>query len=299
MVRVDSEMITTLRQCAILSMDNLDDFECYDFLIDEPLRQLGWETHTVSWRDESIDWNQFEVVIIRSPWDYQQQPDNFMAVLKKIKASSARLENNFQLVEWNFNKKYLIDLEKHGIEIVPTLWKTSWQANEIETYFEYYQSDEMVVKPVISANADNTYWLKKNNYKQYLKAMEKSFSAIDYMVQPFMPAITNEGEYSLFYFAGDYSHCILKTPAEDDFRVQEEHGSSLKLIQPEESLRQHADKVQRQLKPQPLYSRIDLVRTKSGFAVMEVELIEPSLYFNMDPASPLRFALAFDKWMSK
>ncbi len=291
-------MTNKFRQCGILSMDNLDDFECYDDLLNEPLKQLGWETHTVSWRDESIEWDRFEVVIIRSPWDYQQHPDEFMAVLRKIEASNARLENNVQLVEWNLNKSYLIELESNAIEIVPTMWKKTWQPNEIDCYFDYYNTQQIIIKPVISANADNTYWLKKGSFHQHLSAMEKSFSSIDHMVQPFMPAITDEGEFSLFYFAGEYSHCILKTPGKDDFRVQEEHGSSLKLVKPEENLLAHANKVQQQLKPEPLYSRVDLVRTDSGFALMEVELIEPSLYFNMDPASPLRFALAFDKWMT-
>ncbi len=291
-------MTNKFRQCGILSMDNLDDFECYDDLLNEPLKQLGWETHTVSWRDESIEWDRFEVVIIRSPWDYQQHPDEFMAVLRKIEASNARLENNVQLVEWNLNKSYLIELESNAIEIVPTMWKKTWQPNEIDCYFDYYNTQQIIIKPVISANADNTYWLKKDSFHQHLSAMEKSFSSIDHMVQPFMPAITDEGEFSLFYFAGEYSHCILKTPSKDDFRVQEEHGSSLKLVKPEENLLAHANKVQQQLKPEPLYSRVDLVRTDSGFALMEVELIEPSLYFNMDPASPLRFALAFDKWMT-
>jgi len=279
-------------------MDSLEEFECYDNLLDAPLAQLDWETETISWRDKNVDWDQFEVVIIRSPWDYQQHPTEFMEVLKTIEASKSRLENNFELVKWNFNKSYLMELETNGIEIVPTMWKRSWQSNEIECYFEYYRTDQIILKPVISANADNTYWLKKADFQQQLEAMEASFSSIDYMVQPFMEAITNEGEFSLFYFGGEYSHCILKTPEKDDFRVQEEHGSSLKLVKPEENLLAHANKVQQQLKPEPLYSRIDLVRTETGFALMEVELIEPSLYFNMDPASPLRFALAFDKWMT-
>ncbi len=292
-------MTESNRRCAILSMDNLEDFECYDNLLDAPLAKLGWKTDTISWRDRNVDWDQFEVVIIRSPWDYQQHPVEFMEVLKTIEASKARLENNFELVKWNFNKSYLMELETNGIEIVPTMWKRSWQDNEIDCYFEYYRCNEIVIKPVISANADNTYWLKKDDFKQHLSAMEQSFSKIDYMVQPFMDAIVNEGEYSLFYFAGEYSHCILKIPASNDFRVQEEHGSSLKLVAPEATLIQHAEQVLKQLKPAPLYARIDLVRTETGFALMEVELIEPSLYFNMDPASPLRFALAFDKWMTK
>ncbi len=286
-----------IKNCAILSMDNLEDFECYDNLLDEPLLQLGWKTHTVSWRDKAIDWDQFDAVIIRSPWDYQQDAEAFLDVLRSIEQSTAHLENSLELVEWNINKKYLMELETAGIEIVPTMWKRGWQQAEVACYFEYYNCDEIVIKPVISANADNTYWLKRDNFEDFFSQMELSFSDIDFMVQPFMDAIVIEGEFSLFYFAGEYSHCILKTPASEDFRVQEEHGSSIIAVEADAELLHYAKKVQQELSPKPLYSRVDLVRSKTGFAVMEVELIEPSLYFNKDPASPLRFALAFDKWM--
>ena len=281
----------------MLSMDNLNGFDCYDHLLDEPLLQLGWKTETVSWHTKNVDWNQFEAVIIRSTWDYQNHPKAFLQVLRTIDASTAHLENSLALIEWNINKKYLIDLESNGIEIVPTLWKRGWQQSEVSCYFEYYNCDEIVIKPVVSANADNTYWLKRDDFEAHFAAMENAFRDVDFMVQPFIDAIISEGEFSLFFFAGKFSHCILKTPAVDDFRVQEEHGSSIEAVAADAELLAHAVRVQQQLNPPPLYSRIDLVRTKTGFAVMEVELIEPSLYFNKAPASALKFALAFDDWM--
>ena len=114
-----------LKHCAILSMDQLDDFESYDDLLDEPLANIGWKTRTVSWRDNSIDWNQFDVVVIRSTWDYQDDPDLFIQQLKRIDQSSARLENPLELVLWNINKTYLKELEQKGSCIVPTLWGKS------------------------------------------------------------------------------------------------------------------------------------------------------------------------------
>ena len=90
---------------------------------------------------------------------------------------------------------------------------------------------------------------------------------------------------------------ILKKPAKNDFRVQEEHGGTLK-VEPEQSLLRQTAQVIQQLSPCPLYSRLDFVRAQTGFTIMEVELIEPSLHFNMDEESPERFARVFDKWAS-
>ncbi|MBT3205705.1 MAG: hypothetical protein HOM14_20225 [Gammaproteobacteria bacterium] len=287
------------KQCAILSMDKLDDFESYDVLLDEPLANLGWKTHTVSWRDNSIDWNQFDVVVIRSTWDYQDDPELFIQQLKCIDQSSARLENPLELVLWNINKTYLKDLEQKGSYIVPTLWGKSLQQTELLAYFKQLQVDEIVIKPVISANADNTFRLTMNQAESLSDKLLSIFSTKEFMVQPFMQSIITEGEFSLFFFGGKYSHAILKKPKQHDFRVQEEHGGTLLKIEPEKALLQQAKKLNQLLSPDPLYSRLDFVRTQTGFAIMEVELIEPSLYFNMDQFSAERFANAFNEWMNK
>ncbi|MCK4708856.1 MAG: hypothetical protein KAU21_09585 [Gammaproteobacteria bacterium] len=284
--------------CAILSMDSLNDFESYDALLDKPLARRGWDTETVSWRDTNIDWNRYDVVLIRSPWDYQDDPELFIQVLKRIDSSSARLENPLQLVLWNIKKTYLQSLHENGMPIVPTLWPKQLTRTDLVAYFERLQVSEIIIKPVISANADNTYRLNRNQAHKLADELISIFSEREFMVQPFIHSIIDEGEFSLFFFAGEYSHAILKKPAENDFRVQEEHGGTLLKVEPEKSLLQQALQVNQQLSPTPLYSRLDFVRTETGFAIMEVELIEPSLYFNMDEESPERFARIFDKWIS-
>lgn len=278
-------------------MDCLDDFEVYDYLLDQPLLAHGWKTHLVSWRNEQVDWNDFDVVLIRSPWDYQDAPEQFLRILETIDASSATLENSLATVQWNINKKYLRELESKGVTIVPTIWKEQFDASEVATYFSHFNTEQLVIKPCVSANADNTFWLTKHNVDEYLSQLERIFAQRDHMVQPFMEHIVSEGEFSCFFFDGNYSHSILKTPKKDDFRVQEEHGGQLKLITPEPKLMEQALFSIQQLAQMPMYARVDFVRFNDEFAMMEAELIEPSLYFNMDDQSAQRFADAFAaKW---
>jgi hypothetical protein len=276
-------------------MDSLAGYVSDDELAIEPLRNLGWNVETVSWRDKAVDWSDFEAVIIRTPWDYQREPEAFLKVLREIDRSNARLENSLRIVEWNLSKLYLRDLEKAKIKIVPTVWgKEKIDETLFQSWLKYFGTNEIVVKPTVSATAEFTYRLE-----HFTPELTEIFAAREFMIQPFMPNITSEGEFSLFYFGGCYSHTILKTPKRFDFRVQEEHGGIIQLAKPSEDLLKTASEVFEFIKPRPLYARIDFVRDASGdFALMELELIEPALYFRMDEDAPKRFARAFDDWMN-
>ena len=282
-----------MKNCAILTMDSLDEFEVYDYLLDQPLSVLGWQTQLVSWRDQQVNWNDFDAVIIRSPWDYQDDAKGFLKVLAAIEQSSAHLENSLAIVRWNIDKIYLQELTEKQVKIVPTLWQEGFCEDRLTTYFTHFDVEQIILKPRISANADNTFWLHKHNYQEHLAELKLAFSARAFMVQPFMESILNEGEYSLFYFNGQYSHAILKIPKNNDFRVQEEHGGRLISVEPENKLIIQAEKTLVALAEVPLYARLDFVRYQQSFALMEAELIEPSLYFNMDKNSAARFANAF------
>lgn len=283
----------TMKRCAFLSMNSLEDFFAYDEMLFEPLAKLGWQAEEVSWRKRDTDWDLYDVVVIRSTWDYQTDPQAFLACLEKIEASTAHLENSLKLVKWNVSKDYLKDIENQGITIVPTLWIEHFDLVDVTKSFDHFSSNQIVIKPLVSANADHTYRLNREQLLSQAATLKTAFTDRAFMVQPFMQAIVEEGEYSLFYFAGHYSHSILKMPKADDFRVQEEHGGQLKLIEPTEEMLTTARHTLASLPDDALYARIDLIRHEREFAVMEVELIEPSLYFNMDPKSPQRFAEAF------
>lgn len=295
-----------MKHCAILTIDNLSDFECYDHLLDQPLAKLGWQTQLVSWRSENVNWQQFDAVIIRSPWDYQDDANAFISVLEMIDRSSAQLQNSLITVRWNIDKIYLKSLAEHQVSIVPTLWQSNFRAENLHKFFNHFNCQQLVIKPRISANADNTFWLKKSTAENFVSQLETVFAESDFMVQPFIASVTVEGEFSLFYFNGEYSHAILKTPKADDFRVQEEHGGRLQKITPEKTLLAQAastlSAITKLTGDMPLYARVDFVRISDGttnepFALMEAELIEPSLYFNMDDKAAGRFASAFVKRM--
>jgi glutathione synthase/RimK-type ligase-like ATP-grasp enzyme len=297
-----------MKNCAILTMDNLENYECYDELLDEPLAGKGWKTELVSWRTPNVNWAKFDVVIIRSPWDYQDDADAFLAVLHEIKAVGVPLDNSIETVKWNIDKIYLADLSQKEVNIVPTLWQDTFSSDKLDGYFEHFNTDQIIIKPRISANADNTFWLKKDSAMLEKMNLEQAFEHRNFMVQPFIETVLSEGEFSMFYFDGQYSHAILKTPKEDDFRVQEEHGGRLKLITPETGLVNQSEEtlatITEVIGEMPLYARLDFVRVPANnkgqvFALMEAELIEPSLYFNMDSESPQRFADAFEQRMAR
>lgn len=288
----------SMKKVAFLTMDSMQGFECYDDLLVEPLKYLGWKVEKVSWRKENVDWSQFKAVIVRSTWDYQSDPEYFLKVLHKIDESSARLENSLSILKWNINKNYLRDLENKGIKIVQTIWGNNITREKAEDYFIKLNTNEIILKPNISGNADNTFRIKRSELSLFIHELEKIFKNREFMVQPFNQNIITEGEYSLFYFGGKYSHTILKTPKENDFRVQEEHGGIIKSVKPLKDQCTASENILSKIKPLPLYARIDFVRTEeNNFALMELELIEPSLYFNMNREAPNLFAEIFDARM--
>lgn len=275
-------------------MDSLAGYVSDDDLAVAPLTELGWDVETISWRDKTVAWDDFDIVVLRTPWDYQNDPDAFLEVLSKIDVTSARLENPLSIIEWNLDKRYLRDLETKGVGIVPTLWQQGGVSEEVFGGWQaFFNSEELIIKPTVSATAQDTFRLRHFDEK-----LTKVFADRSFMIQPFVSAIVDEGEFSLVYFSGEYSHTILKTPKSGDFRVQEEHGGLITAVVPETNLRETADGILAMLSPM-LYARVDLVRNDSEeFMLMELELIEPALYFRMDTESPRRFAAALDKLMN-
>jgi hypothetical protein len=284
--------------CAFLTISNTEGWFIDDDLVHEPLQKLGWNVHNVPW-DKSVDWNAFDIVVIRSPWDYQAHLDQFLDVLKRIESSSAILLNGLELVQWNISKNYLFELENKGVQLVPGIKFKSLNKNDILSAFDTFQTSEIIIKPLIGANADHNYRIKKDSPFDFDR-LEGVFQHREGMIQPFMDSVISEGEFSLMYFNGELSHVILKTAKPGDYRVQEEHGGGVIPIQnPEPLLVSKAAQVIKTLPDTPLYARVDLVRTPSdSFALMEFELIEPCLYFRFDENAASRFAKSIDDyWM--
>lgn len=270
---------------AFLSTDNLEAFFVYDELLIPHFETKGWQVATVSWHATATDWNQFDYVIVRSTWDYQQYPAAFIQCLEEIEASNAILLNPLSLIKWNIEKYYLKDIASQGVHIVPTDWQEKFDAARLLAQFDEFATDTLIIKPVLSANADDTFKLSRDDITEHMPELTNCFAERAHMIQPFLDSVVEEGEYSLFYFGGHYSHGILKVPQRGDFRVQEEHGGQLYSIDATDSMLTVADQALKAMPAEALYARVDLIRMHEQWAVMELELIEPSLYFNLDPAS--------------
>jgi len=284
------------QRCAFITMDSMEGFVCDDDLAIPALKQLGWDVEKISWRARGTDWTRYEIVVIRSPWDYPTDAPRFLALLDDIEASGTALLNPPELVRWNLHKSYLKWLEERGVSVVPTRWLNKPRQADILALFDEHGSDKMVIKPAIGANAEHAHVLNKGTLEQDWPEIEPVFEHRQAMVQPFRSAIQSEGEYSVMFVDGEISHTIRKTPKPGDFRSQEEHGADITLVQPEALLVKRASEAVSALSLRPLYGRADMIRNPDGdFEIMELELVEPSLYLRMDPEAPMRFARAIIK----
>ena len=276
---------------AFLTMHSLDGFECDDELTLEPLRHCGIEVASIPWR-ETTEWQQFDAVVVRSPWDYQSRFQEFIEVLRTIDRSGTQLWNPLALMEWNLHKSYLFDLQSRGVPIVPTIRGSDLTADRLRSLPAELGTPEIVMKPIVGAGAHRTHRLRFPWTDVAEEAAVSDHAASEYLAQPYLRAIADEGEYSLIYLEGQLSHAILKTPKPGDFRSQEEFGSRLAQITPDAQLQSHGDRVMAALPTPPLYGRVDLIRHNGGFALMEVELVEPALYLRQALGAAERFAAA-------
>jgi glutathione synthase/RimK-type ligase-like ATP-grasp enzyme len=279
-------------RAAFLTLEDRTGFVVDDGLAAAELTRRGWEVEELPW-NRPADWSRFDAVVVRSTWDYQHAPAAFLAALEAIHASGARLFNPLEVIRWNLRKTYLRDLAAGGVAIVPTTFGRGLSAATLRDWVA--AGGRRVLKPVVSANAHDTYPLEASTPGAVLESIAARYADREWMAQPFVRSVTEVGEYSLFYFGQRWSHAILKTPARGDFRVQEDHGGTIRPIAPPPDLRAAADAVLAAVHQPLLQARVDLVRLDDGTpALMELELIEPSLYFRTDPASPAHFADALE-----
>ncbi len=282
---------TSTKRCLFLSMSGLESYVCDDDLAMEALEQSGVEVKTADWRTLK-QWDEFDWAIVRSTWDYQSALHEFFTLLAAIDASPTKLANPLSVMNSNKDKRYLLEMQRAGVPIVPTKIVKSPTVADLRSFLADAGPDGMVVKPVVSAGAERTHWLVRGSAASDLEIAAKDLAGHIVLQQPFLPAIQTEGEYSVFYFNGDYSHTTIKQPKSGDFRVQEEHGGVITGVVPDPDLVTAAGHALATLEATPLYARVDLVRGEEGFLLMELELIEPSLYFSCDKDSATKFTAA-------
>ena len=252
-------------------------------------RLLGPDLAFCSWTEPG-DLSGFDLILPLLTWGYQRDVPRWFALLDQLEAEGLPIANPAKVLRWNSDKAYLAELSAAGVATVPTLIRESMTDAALTSAREILESPRLVVKPPISGGADGTYLIGPSD------PLPAEVFGQRMLVQPFLPAISDDGEYSLFYFGGRYSHAISKHPAEGDFRVQEQFGGIERGIEAPADAKTAAEAAlaatHNLLDCGPLtYARVDMVRDDEGaFRLMELELIEPSLFLHFAPDEGCLFA---------
>ena len=247
------------------------------------LRARGVEAEAVVWNDLDVDWSRFTAVLLRSTWDYYKEFDAFLGWLDRLQGSEVHLFNAYELVRWNSDKRYLRELEARGVPIVPTVFVEPRQTCELAGVLRERGWTRAVFKPAISADAHGARALTLDEAPGLQRGFESLCASMAVLVQPFVPEIADEGEWSFVFFEATFSHAVRKRPADDDFRVQAQFGGTVARVEPPAELRARAQVVVDALPVTPLYARVDGIRRGEAFLLTEVECIEPYLYLAAAP----------------
>ena len=214
-------------------------------------------------------------VLATLAWGYHFHPETWDRILRTWDAALP-LVNPTEVLRWNTTKTYLQGLGAAGVRVIPTRTPARSSAEELEAAFAAFDTDELVIKPLVSAGAHQTVRLRRG--EAVPPPMEGR------MIQPFLPAVASEGELSLFYFGGRFSHGVRKRATGSDFRVQPQYGGHLEVFTPDGEALALAEAVLAAAPKGIVYARIDLIRRLDGrLALMELEAIEPDLYFQFAP----------------
>lgn len=232
------------------------------------------------WDDPNVDWKAYDVVVIKSTWDYFiEKIDAFKNWLKFLKDNNIKCLNTPDTILWNADKHYLLDVEKSGLNIVPTIIAEKKSQINLDLAFNTFKCDELVVKPCVSGGAMNTIRINKNYNQETLNSINLWLLEDSYLIQPLKQEIISEGEWSFIYFNGKFSHHVLKSGKKNEFRIQHFFGGSINTPKFNMEMLEQSKAYIEKFAKNCLYARVDGVWTNRGFELMELELIEPYLFF--------------------
>lgn len=249
----------------------------------------------IDWRAPLVDFAGVEAALLGTAWDYQDDPAGFIARLQALGERGIAVHNPPEVVRWNSDKRYLEQIGQSA-PTVPTLWLDDVSKADVIAAMSHFQADGIVVKRQIGAGGIGQ-----------VRFMRDSLPADDWcmgrpaMLQPFLPSVVEEGEYSFLFIDGAFSHGVLKRAAQGEYRIQSLYGGYERDYTPTPAdLAQAQDVIAAVPFAAPLYARVDMVRLPDGrLAVMEAEMIEPYLYPEQGPDLGERLAEALATRLGK
>jgi glutathione synthase/RimK-type ligase-like ATP-grasp enzyme len=272
-----------------------------DQLLIPALDALGVLAEPVVWSSRAAMWTAFDVVVIRSCWDYHFHSDAFRAWLDALEAAGVPVWNPAPLVRWNADKRYLLDLANRGVPTIETVIVGRGRAPDVERLVGEKGWTRFVIKPAISASGFETYAIDAPLDEHTRATISRVASSGDVLVQPFAEEIPRYGELSFTFLDGEFSHAALKqaAAATGEFRVQTEHGGTVTKTSASSHLVDQAARSLATLPTMPLYARVDGIVRDDQFVLMELELIEPNLFLDLEPSAPARMALGIVRRLTR
>ena len=270
-----------------------------DELVINALKEKNLSVVKKDWNDSIFNWETTRSILFRSTWDYFDKFELFKKWFNKTK-NKCLMINSTETIEWNIDKHYLLDLQEHQIPIPNSEFIKRGSSIDLLLLMQKKNWNEIVVKPTISGAAKNTYRLKKEEIIQFGPTWEKLIYKEDFIVQEFQNNVISEGEVAMIVIGGKFTHAVLKKAKEGDFRVQDDFGGSIAIYNPSEEMVKLAEKCTRILTPIPSYARVDIIwNNLMGLAVSELELIEPELWFRLNPNAAQKLAQHVDLILSE
>lgn len=252
----------------------------------EALRAAGAEVVGVPWTEFESS-SGYDLVLPLVAWGYHLRHVEWLSFLDRAEAEGWPMRNPPELLRWNSDKAYLRELEAKGIAAVPTLEVDHLNEAALTAAHGVLGAAEVVIKPPVSAAAWGTFRLKAG------EPVPEEVHGHRMLVQPWLGSVVEEGEYSLIFFGGRFSHCVAKRPKAGDFRVQPDHGGTTVEAELPDGALSLAEAALAQAPTAATYARVDLIRGRNGeLQLMELELIEPALFLQCVPAATQRFAAA-------
>lgn len=282
--------MATRMRIALVTAGHVDPAKTDDRLLAAALAARGHEVAWLAWDQAGADWKGFDRVVLRSCWDYHKRSDEFIAWLERCERDGVSLVNPAQVVAPNLHKRYLSVLETAGLSVPAFVLLEAGEDARLGEVFARLGTHDAVIKPAVSASAWNTWRTVDERMPENQRRLGELLEAQDMMVQAFVPEVLERGEWSLMYFAGRLSHAVLKRVKRGDYRSQAEFGGLVEAAEPPADLTGLAEAALATLAPSAAFARVDLVAARSGALLMEVELVEPVLFFAFAAGAAERFA---------
>jgi glutathione synthase/RimK-type ligase-like ATP-grasp enzyme len=273
---------------ALLTCQRIPDLLETDQLLIPELAKHNIQAEAVVWDDPTRNWIDFDLLIFRNTWDYYEKQIEFDAWLEKIEKLQIRTLNSIAIINQNKHKFYLLELQQQGFTILPTVFidKTN-SLNLQEIIPSHWQ--KAVIKPAYSAGSYQTSVFEISEIKKTNQEYQPIAAEKELLLQQFMPEIQTLGETSFIFFNKKYSHAVNKKPIEGEFRIQSQFGGIYTLANPNQNLIDQAFEIVNTFSEDLLYARVDGIIINNKLHLMEIECIEPDLYFNLEEGSISKF----------